>query len=312
MKKRIAVICMCAVLVITAVVCAVTVSPLAQSVRSCDLNGDGIVNAKDIVRALKYKKSPGSYADSADADVNGDGAVNDTDMELIQGNFGQAYEEEVAVPDYSRVETVVPFLPNYDTADTYFVVVQGAGSSCTLYAYTIDNGNLTTEFTCTGYLGRNGVCDPVDKFEGDGHTPAGVYSIGECFGVSSAPCTVPRGYTKVTSDDYWDSNSESSTYNQHVKGYNKSTAWHNAGLYERLINYTTSYAYAAMINYNVNPAVPYKGSAIFLHCTIPSDTSSSGCVAIPNSYMKKALALMEDEVYIAIVADKDDLAKYVE
>lgn len=315
MKKRIGIICLCTVLVFASIVCAMTaggrLAPRAADVTSCDLNKDGIVNTKDILRALKYIKAPNQYQDKSAFDANGDGAVNNSDINVIHNNLGQSYEFDVKVPNYSDVSTVVPFLPNYSTADTYFVVVQGSGTSCTLYAYSINNGQLTTEFSCTGYLGRNGVCEPENKFEGDGKTPAGIYSMGECFGVSSAPCTVPRGYTKVTSDDYWDSNSNSSTYNQHVKGYNKDSAWHRAGLYEHLINYTTSYAYATMINYNVNPAVPYKGSAIFLHCTVPNDTSSSGCIAIPNSYMKKALALMEDEVYIAIVANKDDLAKYV-
>ncbi len=305
---RIVCICLAAILGLSAVFASIyTVKTFANAeLRACDPNRDAIVNTKDIIRTLKYIKNPAEYPYSADADANRDGVIDYNDTNMMEANLGQVYNK----PDFSNISTVIPFMPHYKTADTYFVVVQGSGTSCTLHAFTIENGKVHPQFVCTGYIGRNGVCNPEDKYEGDGKTPAGVYSMGECFGVSSAPCTVPRGYTVVTSDDYWDSNSTSSTYNQHVKGWQKNSAWHASGQYEKLINYKTSYAYAAMINYNVNPAVPYKGSAIFLHCTVPSDTSSSGCIAIPNSYMKKALALMEDEVYIAIVPNAQALEKY--
>ena len=192
----------------------------------------------------------------------------------------------------------------------FLTVYSGSGSACHFYAFEKKGDAWRELFDCEGYLGRSGVCYADRKKEGDGFTPSGMYSFGECFGIKDAPCEVANGYTKVTEDDYWDSDSTSPTYNQHVKGSEKGQAWLDAGNYEHLIKYEGVYDYAAMINYNVDPVVPGKGSAIFLHCMSQTRNYSAGCVALPTEKMAEALSYIDENTYILILKDIADVDKY--
>jgi L,D-peptidoglycan transpeptidase YkuD (ErfK/YbiS/YcfS/YnhG family) len=211
----------------------------------------------------------------------------------------------------SDMENKVESLSLPEGAEVLFVVVQDGASGCNFYALEKDEGKWSEIFTCDGYLGWSGVCPAENKREGDGATPDGLYSFGELFGNKRAPVGVFGQYTKIEEDDYWDSDPSSDTYNQHVKGGDKSQAWHDRGLYEHLIKYQKSYAYAVMINYNVDPVVAGNGSAIFMHCTTPDETSSAGCVAIPEEKMAEALSYIDENAYILIVGSIEDLENYI-
>lgn len=189
---------------------------------------------------------------------------------------------------------------NLNGAETAFICIGTGGTSCHFYAYKKDGMEYKLIFDTEGYIGRCGICSADEKTEGDGKTPEGIYSIGECFGNTVPPCEMSVPYTLIDDDDYWDGDSSSDTYNTHVRGSEKGEKWLNDGQYEHLIKYTHSYKYAAMINYNVAPTVPQKGSAIFLHIPSPGSTSSAGCVVIPEEYMIKALEMMSENTVIAI------------
>ncbi len=192
-------------------------------------------------------------------------------------------------------------------AKTAFLCVGTGATGCKFYAFALENGEYKLRFETDGFIGRGGIYPSCDKYEGDGRTPEGIYEIGECFGNTYPDCDMKVPYTVITDDDYWDGDSESETYNLHVKGSEKSSEWLKRGQYEHLIKYTESYKYAAMINYNVSPAVPGKGSAIFLHVPSKGATSSAGCVVIPEAYMLKALEMIEEGTVIIIQRGKCDI-----
>lgn len=220
------------------------------------------------------------------------------DPEKVGGEFGMRLNE----------------LPIAKKADTIFVVVQDEFTTfCTYYAYTKSFGVWTEEFVTEGYVGRSGVLsDPSTRRAGDGTTPGGIYSLGERFGINDRPSGLKGQYTKVTEDDYWNGDSSMDSYNQHVKGSEMPDSWHPSSS-EHLIDYTYAYNYAAMINFNVNPAIPGKGSCIFLHCMYPGSSSSSGCVAIPEDKMIESLKLMaKKDGYIVILRSADEFDDYVE
>ena len=50
----------------------------------CDVNGDGIVNGKDLVRIFKHIKAPDVYPFNKAVDVNGDGVIDSTDYLLVK------------------------------------------------------------------------------------------------------------------------------------------------------------------------------------------------------------------------------------
>ena len=83
-------------------------------------------------------------------------------------------------------------------ADVVFVTIQHEdGTGCDFYAYRRESGGLTLAWQTEGYVGRSGVADPTNRRAGDGTTPAGIYSLGECFGIYPAPDNMILPYTMV-------------------------------------------------------------------------------------------------------------------
>jgi len=119
-------------------------------------------------------------------------------------------------------------------------------------------------------VGKNGVTD--NKKEGDKATPTGCYGMGFAFGIQAKPDT-GWTYRQVTPNSYWVDDPDSAHYNTWVEG-TADKDWDSA---EHLIDKKTAYAYALVIDYNTDPPVPGKGSAIFLHV---GDHPTVGCISV--------------------------------
>ena len=128
----------------------------------------------------------------------------------------------------------------------------------------------------TARLGRAGISD--HHREGDGTTPAGAYGFGRVvYGVAPNP-GVRYAYHRLVCGDWWDEDPASAHYNQfrHVPC---GTAPPFGGQSEALWRSTRAYRHFAFIRYNVAPAIPGRGSAIFLHTDLGHATT--GCVSLP-------------------------------
>ena len=250
--------------------------------------------------------------DYAEAAVEAEMTKNTINYEEPEDWYKMSGLEEIKIAksrdDYTAV---VSNLKIAEEAATLFLTIQDPGdtTTCRFYAYTKEDGEWKEEFKVAGYVGRSGIADAANRVEGDGTSPAGVYSFGMLFGIQDNPGGLQREYKKVDEDDYWDGDRNSDTYNQHVRGSEMPDTW-NAAASEHLIDYKYSYNYAAMVNYNVNPTIKGKGSAIFLHCTHPGSLYSAGCVSIPESKMIRALRLINDQAYIVLVRSAEDLLAY--
>lgn len=106
--------------------------------------------------------------------------------------------------------------------------------------------------------------------EGDYCTPKGVFSLGFAFGTQPIN-GLNVEYRQLNSNCYWVDDPLSPLYNQWAESRN--ITWNSA---EHLIDYPDAYKYSVVIDYNTNPIVPYKGSAIFIHCMTGSYTA--GCM----------------------------------
>lgn len=146
-----------------------------------------------------------------------------------------------------------------------------------------------------GY-GRNGLS--ADRQEGDGTTPAGSFPIVYAFGNAANPGTKMK-YRRTTANSYL--SGERGTYNQWVESSVRIKGEHLQSI--------SLYKYAMWIGYNVNPTVYGKGSAIFLHLK-GSIWSTSGCVTVKESVMKKLLKCAKNGTYIIIVSKRADITKY--
>lgn len=127
-------------------------------------------------------------------------------------------------------------------------------------------------------VGKNGIASIGKKKEGDLRTPAGLYPIGAAFGTQ--PLALKMDYKYITADDKFIDDINNKGYNSWVSG---ST---DAKSYESML--IEPYAYGAVINYNTNPTVSGKGSAIFIHLWRSPNSPTAGCIALE----KKNLLIM--------------------
>jgi L,D-peptidoglycan transpeptidase YkuD (ErfK/YbiS/YcfS/YnhG family) len=146
-----------------------------------------------------------------------------------------------------------------------------------------ENWKAFTELMA-GTVGRNGITPPEIKKEGDGCTPAGVYPIHQMFGIPESFPT-KLDYRVVTKEDYWVDDAESSEYNRWVVGEPKAKS------FERMDH--PLYRIGAVIEYNTDPVVAGKGSAIFFHIWSGENAPTAGCVALSEDNLDKVLRWMD-------------------
>ena len=187
---------------------------------------------------------------------------------------------------------------SYKTNQLMLVVAQSVKSSKAKFYYYIKKDDEWQEFLVSdAYIGRDGL---GLESEYDCKSPIGAFKFNKYFGIEDNPGT-KLPYIKVNDSIYWNSDSESSRYNQMVNietytDFDKSIS-------EHLIEETVAYKYVMSINYN-EQAVPYKGSAIFLHCT-KDHPYTAGCVAIPEKNMIKVLQNVNKNAIIIIDVEKN-------
>ena len=122
-------------------------------------------------------------------------------------------------------------------------------------------------------LGRSGV--RVDKTEGDGATPAGIWRLGRVFyrpDRLSAPAT---GLTVLALEPHWAwcDDASHADYNHLIflphPGRHEAL-WRDDGLYDVVVE----------IHYNTDPVQQGRGSAIFMHVAKPNYGPTEGCIAL--------------------------------
>lgn len=161
--------------------------------------------------------------------------------------------------------------------------MDSAGSSCVVRLYEKNGSSWEFIRETYGIVGRNGVSD--NSREGDYCTPKGIFPLGFAFGTE--PMNGLRcEYRQINENCYWIDDTASTLYNQWVES--SDITWNSA---EHLMDYPEAYKYSVVINYNMSPVIPGKGSAIFLHCMTGSYTA--GCVAVPESDMRLILEWLE-------------------
>lgn len=191
------------------------------------------------------------------------------------------------------------------------VIVEGSGLNASVSAYKRDliaeaqvsegGDTVPAEYTQwlyvtsteLGKLGRKGL---GKTREGDEKTPLGIFRMNTPFGIKDALEGFPDNYIKVSSDMYWNGDSQSELYNRLVSTDTYDAFSRSAS--EHLIDYGGYYDYCIDMGYNPQ-GTPYLGSALFLHCSMGINTG--GCIAIPEENMIEIMkAYREGKTYIAV------------
>lgn len=182
-----------------------------------------------------------------------------------------------------------------DLTAKQLVVVRSQGNSAVIDIYQANSNGLWSDMgmTAYGFVGQNGVDEK--SVEGDYKTPYGLYPVGDMFYIDTYPQTGLNSF-QVTDQTYWVDDPNSAYYNQRVEG-TANMDWTSA---EHMMSYYASYKYGFVIDYNVNPIVPGKGSAIFFHV---GSAPTAGCVAVSESDMLSYLSVLDknENPYILIV-----------
>lgn len=144
---------------------------------------------------------------------------------------------------------------------TQMILVESEGTSAKLYCYEKDeNGNWEPEFGAVpGYVGTGGVSANVGP--ADDTTPIGTYQFEFAFGNNMNPGTSFE-YTTIDYTTQWVTDPASMNYNRMVWMGNVVTDYASC---QQLCEYTKSYPYAMVFDYNRNPVDPSLGCARFLH-----------------------------------------------
>ena len=150
-------------------------------------------------------------------------------------------------------------------------------------------------------VGRNGLAwDPLTspvvdgpaKKEGDGRSPAGVFSLGKAFGFAPAAeaswLKVP--YIPVVEGLECVDDSNSAVYNQIVdRRTSKTPDWTSS---EKMREVGEAYRWGVVVNYNT-PAVPGRGSCIFLHIGGEGGRGTAGCTAMAPDFLREVMAWID-------------------
>ena len=129
-------------------------------------------------------------------------------------------------------------------------------------------------------------------------------SHSQIFGIAPNPgATLP--YLQVNKGHYWVGDSNSPYYNSLVD-INQIGYIFNTSVSEHIISYGNVYNYCIAIGYN-KEKIPYKGSAIFLHCSGAGATA--GCVSIPEDAMVRIIQNIKDDAMI-IIDTPSNMRKY--
>jgi D-alanyl-D-alanine dipeptidase len=137
------------------------------------------------------------------------------------------------------------------------------------------------------------VANGPTKQEGDGRSPAGVFTLGTAFGYAppDQATFLQVGYVQATADLECVDDIGSSHYNQLVHRSEVSNVdWSSS---EKMSLAGDAYRWGLFVNHNVSPVVPGDGSCIFLHVWNGAGSSTVGCTASAQNELTTLLGWLD-------------------
>ena len=151
---------------------------------------------------------------------------------------------------------------------------------------------IADEFKFKCCIGKSGI--KKHKVEGDKSTPAGFFKLKTLYFRKDRikkPETALN--TKIIKKNMGWSNDPKSKF------YNKEILIQKKNMYEILFRKDFKYDYFIVLDYNINPIIPNKGSAIFLHLT-KNYKPTEGCIAIKKKDFEILLKIINKKTKIRI------------
>jgi L,D-peptidoglycan transpeptidase YkuD (ErfK/YbiS/YcfS/YnhG family) len=147
------------------------------------------------------------------------------------------------------------------------------------------------KFRCA--LGKAGIKRKVK--EGDNITPKGIFKITKIYYRPDKikDIVTPIKKIKIKKNMGWCDDPDSIDYNKQIElpsKFNHEKLYRNDNLYDLIL----------VLNYNTNPIVKNKGSAIFLHITNDSYKKTKGCIALKKNDLIQLVSKISENTKIKI------------
>jgi L,D-peptidoglycan transpeptidase YkuD (ErfK/YbiS/YcfS/YnhG family) len=147
------------------------------------------------------------------------------------------------------------------------------------------------KFRCA--LGKAGVKKKI--MEGDNITPKGIFKIIKIYyrsdKIEEIKTLIKR--IKIRKNMGWCDDPKSRSYNQQINlptKYSHEKLYRNDNLYDLI----------AVLNYNTDPIIKNKGSAIFLHIAKNSYQETKGCIALKKKHLIEIISKIKKNTKIKI------------
>ena len=147
------------------------------------------------------------------------------------------------------------------------------------------------KFKCA--LGKAGI--RKKKKEGDNITPKGIYKIIKIYYRDDRIKKISSKFKliKIRKNMGWCDDPKSKKYNQLIKLPNRYS-------HEKFFKNDNSYDLIVILNYNINPIIKNKGSAIFIHIAKKNYKSTAGCIALKKNDLLKLIKIIDTNTKIFI------------
>ena len=141
--------------------------------------------------------------------------------------------------------------------------------------------------------GKNGLVK--NKIEGDECTPIGIFSLGKLYIRIDRIKDIKTNfkYQPITKTMAWSDDPKNQNYNKQIN----TSKEHQEKMYRK----DHIYDLILVINYNINPTIPYKGSAIFIHIENNNYNPTQGCITLKKDDFIEILSTLLPNEKIKII-----------
>ena len=147
------------------------------------------------------------------------------------------------------------------------------------------------KFRCA--LGKAGI--KKKKKEGDNATPEGIFKIIKMYyrpdKIKNITSKLKK--IKIKKNMGWCDDSRCLLYNQQIKLPNKFS-------HEKLFRNDNLYDLILVLNYNINPTIKHKGSAIFVHIARNCYKKTKGCIALKKEHLIELISKIKKNTKLKI------------
>jgi L,D-peptidoglycan transpeptidase YkuD (ErfK/YbiS/YcfS/YnhG family) len=147
------------------------------------------------------------------------------------------------------------------------------------------------KFRCA--LGKAGI--KKKEKEGDNITPKGIFKITRIYyradKINNITTSIKK--VKIKKNMGWCDDPNSNFYNKQIKLPSKYS-------HEKLYRKDSLYDLVLVLNYNTNPIIKNKGSAIFLHIANDSYKRTKGCIALKKKHLVLLISKIKKNIKIKI------------